>query len=126
MTLKGALLRRQIYNKEIKPIIRSDNGPQFISILFEEACNNLKIEHERIPFKTPNKNAHIESFNNILENECLSRNEFKTFAEAYKAVSKFIKFYNETRIHSGISYLSPNEYYKKSQLKAISPIEIRV
>jgi len=62
-------------------LIISDNGPQFISSLFEETCTNLKIEHERIPFKTPNKNAHIESFNNIHEHECLACNEFETYAE---------------------------------------------
>jgi putative transposase len=57
-----------------KPIIRSDNGPRLIGNLFEEVCTELNIEHERIPktgkmpvlLKTPNLNAHIESFNAIL------------------------------------------------------------
>jgi putative transposase len=65
---------------EQKPVIRSDNGPQFISNLFEETCLEFGIEHERIPFKTPNLNAHIESFNAILEEECLSRREFASYA----------------------------------------------
>lgn len=127
VTVKGALFKRAIYDNEEKTLIlRSDNGPQFISSLFEETCNNLKIEHERIPFKTPNKNAHIESFNNILEHECLACNEFETYAEGYKAVSEFIKFYNEVRIHSGINYLSPNEFYLKTLLNLIDPVEVRV
>lgn len=127
VTVKGALFKRAIYDNEEKTLVlRSDNGPQFISSLFEETCNNLKIEHERIPFKTPNKNAHIESFNNILEHECLACNEFETYAEGYKAVSEFIKFYNEVRIHSGINYLSPNEFYLKTLLNLIDPVEVRV
>jgi len=65
------------------PIIRTDNGPQFISYAFEQACAALKLEHERIPPKTPNKNAHIESFHSILENECLSKQEFMIYQEAY-------------------------------------------
>jgi len=31
ITLKNALLKRQLYEAEKKPAIRSDNGPQFIS-----------------------------------------------------------------------------------------------
>ena len=38
-------------------------------------CLELSIEHERIPCRTPNKNAHIESFHRILEDDCLSRYE---------------------------------------------------
>lgn len=31
-----ALMKRQLFDKENKPVVRSDNGPQFISHLFEE------------------------------------------------------------------------------------------
>ncbi|MFU2108891.1 integrase core domain-containing protein [Paenibacillus larvae] len=34
------------------------------------------MEHERIPPKTPNMNAHIESFHQLLQDECLARYEF--------------------------------------------------
>ena len=77
-------------------------------------CKELKLEHERIPFKTPNKNAHIEAFHRLLEDECLSRYEFKSYAEAYEAVSEYIKFYNKTRIHSSLGYISPTEFYYKT------------
>lgn len=116
ITLKRAMIKRGLHNKENNLVIRSDNGPQFISYQFENECIKLKLEHERIPYNTPNKNAHIESFHRILEDECLSRHEFKSFAHAYKEVSEFIKYYNKTRIHGSIGYISPNEYYKKVQL----------
>ncbi|WP_368731561.1 integrase core domain-containing protein [Calderihabitans maritimus] len=70
------------------------------------------MEHERLPFKTPNKNAHIEAFHRILEEECLSLYEFQSYAEAYQVVTEFIKYYNDTRIHSSINYLSPREFHK--------------
>lgn len=112
ITLKNALLKRQLYEAEKKPVIRFDNGPQFISNLFEGTCVELNIEHERIPFKMPNKNAHIESFHAILEEECLSRHEFESYAEAYEVVDKFMRFYNKVRIHSGIKFFSPMECYQ--------------
>lgn len=126
ITFKNALFKRQLYTAEQKPIFRSDNGPQFISNLFEETCLELGIEHERIPFKTPNLNAHIESFNAILEEECLSRHEFASYAEAYATVVDFIRFYNETRIHSATKYLPPLECYQllKNNQVELKPVKV--
>jgi putative transposase len=118
-TLNTALFKRQLFEAEKKPVIRSDNGPQFVSIQFGKACLEWGVEHERIPMKTPNKNAHVEAYNAILELECLSRHEFLTFAEAYEVVHDHIRFYNEVRIHSSLKYRTPSECYQlflKNQL----------
>jgi len=112
VTLKWALLQRELYRAGEKPVIRTDSGPQFISDVFETACKNMGLEHERIPFKTPNKNAHIEAFYSILEEECLSQCEFQSYADAYQAVVEYISYYNNTRIHSGINYLSLREFHE--------------
>lgn len=110
--LKIALLKRQLYEADNKPVVRSDNGPQFISEAFETSCESLKVEHERIPYKTPNMNAHIESYYRILEDECLGINEFESFAEAYTIVNEFIKLYNTKRIHSSTKYMPPAEFFE--------------
>ncbi|MFS0646623.1 transposase [Siminovitchia sp. 179-K 8D1 HS] len=72
-TLSRSLLKRQQYEQTEKPVMRTDNGPQFISHTFGQFCEKTGMEHERIPPKTPNMNAHIESFHRILEDDCLSR-----------------------------------------------------
>ena len=72
--LERALWKRKLINTSTKPVIRSDNGPQFISNVFETACKTLSVEHERIPPKTPNLNAHIESFHSIIERDCYAKN----------------------------------------------------
>lgn len=107
-----ALMKRQLFNKpkEEKPYIRSDNGPQFISHLFEDACEAFEMIHERIPPSTPNKNAHIESFHSILEAECYQRHEFESYPQTYEIVTQFIEDYNQYRIHGSIYDLSPYEY----------------
>jgi len=64
-TMRIALLKRQLYDKEQKPIIRSNNCSQYISYIFNNACNELGIEHERIPYKAPNMNAYIESYHSF-------------------------------------------------------------
>lgn len=89
-TLKRALWKRRLLEKSDLPTVRSDNGPQFVSMAFESTGEQLVLEHERIPPKTPNMNAHIESFHRILEDDCLTRNEFESYAQAYQAVVEFM------------------------------------
>ncbi|MCX7745991.1 MAG: IS3 family transposase [Clostridia bacterium] len=110
-TLVRALMRRKRFEVDIKPVVRSDNGPQFISHKFEDKCIETGVEHERIPCKTPNKNAHVESFHRILEDECLGRWEFESYKEAYEAVLEFMERYNHRRIHRSIFNMSPVEFH---------------
>lgn len=123
--LKNSLFKRQLYTSKAKPVIRSDNGPQYVSNLFAITCLELEIEHERIPHRTPNKNAHIESFHSILEKECLSRNEFSSYAEAYRTVSDFMRKYNNRRIHSSLKYRTPDECYRLLKKQAIQIAQVR-
>ena len=53
-----------------------------------------------IPPKTPNLNAHIESFHSILERDCYARNEFASYTEAHKIVTKFLDFYVNRYLHA--------------------------
>lgn len=126
VTLKRALVRRGLADATNTPVIRTDNGPQFISDVFEQACLKLKIEHERIPCRTPNKNAHIESFHSILEDDCMSRYEFRTYAEAYEKISNFFRFYNKVRIHGSIRDLAPETFYSENRKKFMGIAEIRL
>lgn len=111
LVIQNALRKRKLSPGMTMPRIRTDNGPQFIAAKFDEVCESLKIIHERIPARTPNMNAHIESFHAILESECYSRNEFANFVEAYTAVSEYIKYYNERRRHGSLNYIAPKTFY---------------
>lgn len=77
--------------------------------------DKLGIIHERIPVNTPNMNAYIESFHSILEDECYSRHEFDTFAEAYEAISDYLNYYNNRRRHGSLGYLAPAAFYRLHQ-----------
>lgn len=125
-TLVRALMRRKLFEGDTKPIIRSDNGPQFISHKFEDKCEEIKVEHERIPCKTPNKNAHIESFHRILEDECLGRWEFETYAEAYEAVLEFMERYNHRRIHRSIFNMSPADFHRATLTGTVPAITVNL
>ena len=123
-TLKRALFKRQQFDKVEKPVIRTDNGPQFICHTFEQFCEDCEIEHERIPPRTPNMNAHIESFHRVFEDDCLSRWQFETYEEAYREVTEFMVYYNERRIHSSLLDLSPKEFYEKQESLVIKEVRV--
>ncbi|WP_157935542.1 integrase core domain-containing protein [Kyrpidia spormannii] len=121
-TFRAALWRRQIFQRNAPlPIIRSDNGPQFVSHLFESECERWKVEHERIPPKMPNMNAYIESYHRLLEDGCLSMYEFESYTEAYRAVEAFIRRYNIRRLHSSLHYLSLAEFYGRHLETGLQP-----
>lgn len=122
--LQKALMKRGIYELDEGQslIIRTDNGPQFLSKNFQEFCATQKVIHERIPPSSPNLNAYIESFHSVLERECYQRNEFITFEDAFQCVDHYIKFYNERRYHGSLHDYSPEEYYQKWVAGEVAPI----
>lgn len=110
-TLKEGIKNRKIKDNSL--VVRSDNGPQFISTCFYNACRELNVIHERIPVNTPNKNAHIESFHRLLEDNCFSRYNFRNYSDAYEKTVKYFDYYHNIRIHSSIQYWSPREFTEK-------------
>lgn len=100
-------LESRLHEGDPLPIIRSDNGPQFVSALFGDTCESLNLVHERIPPKTPNMNAYIESFHSLMERDLLTKEEFETFEEAYAAIDRYMDFYNHRRMHSSLKRLPP-------------------
>ncbi|WP_164462196.1 IS3 family transposase [Bacillus sp. FJAT-42376] len=119
MMLTQALMDRGVEIPEGKDeyslIIRSDNGPQFLSKNFGEFCRVSKIFHERIPPKSPDLNAYIESFHSGLEKECYRRFNIQSYDEAYYRIDEYINFYNERRYHGSLGYLSPKQYLEAYQ-----------
>jgi putative transposase len=109
--LLTALYSRKIKGKSENLIVRTDNGAQFIAYDFEKLCISEKITHERIPAKSPNYNAHIESYHRYLQDECLAGKLFESFEEAEKTIMDYVNGYNAKRIHSSIGYRTPDSFY---------------
>ena len=110
--MMAALDRRGLENLSRKRM-RSDKGTQFICDTVENFLSTMNIPHERIHPATPKEDAHIESFNSILEREVIRRFEFESFEEAESTMDRFVDFYNNERLHSAIGYITPREMNKK-------------
>jgi putative transposase len=71
----------------------------------------MNIAHERIHSATPADDAHIESFSAILEKEVMRSFEFNSFTHAEQTISRFINFYNNERLYSGVGYCATRQAY---------------
>jgi len=90
--------------------LRSDNGPEFTSRHFLAWCLERKIELVHIEPGKPVQNAHVESFQGKLRDECLNASWFANLFEARRKIAAWQKEYNEERPHSSLAYRTPAEF----------------
>ena len=103
-------------------IHHSDQGSQYTSIAFGDRCRKANVKPSMGSVGDCYDNALAESFFATLECELLDRNTFKTHAEAKRAVFAFIEgFYNPRRRHSSLGYVSPADYERAYESRALPP-----
>ncbi len=97
--------------------IQVDNGPEFISkdVDLWAYWNHVKLDFSR-PGK-PTDNAYIESFNARFRLECLNEHWFLSLEDAQEKIEEWRLDYNETRPHSSLGNVTPNEFATKKELK---------
>ncbi|KAF0182295.1 MAG: putative transposase, partial [Nitrospirae bacterium] len=89
-----------------------DHGPEFISNALDEWAYARGVKLHFIRPGKPVDNAHIESFNGRLRDECLNQNWFMSMEHARRVVEEWRLDYNEERPHSALGYLTPNEFVR--------------
>lgn len=90
--------------------LRCDNGPEFISKAVAQWILEHGVESAFIQPGKPWQNGTNESFNGRLRDECLSREYFRTRAEARVVIETWRRHYNERRPHSALGGLTPAEF----------------
>jgi putative transposase len=80
-------------------VLRRDNGPELVSQALQQFCDG-KVGLSYIPPGTPWNNGYIESFNNRLRKECLTRNHWNTLFEARVVIGDFKEEHNTRHRHS--------------------------
>ena len=91
-------------------MVRSDNGLIFQSKRFREACRSYQLRQEFITPHTPEQNGMIERFFRSFKEECVWQYNFKDFAEAKRATSAWLDWYNAERPHQALGYKSPRQF----------------
>jgi putative transposase len=89
----------------------SDRGSQYSSLAFGRRCRAAGVVPSMGAVGDAYDNALTESFFATLECELIDRSRWRTHAEARTAVFGFVEaFYNRTRRHSALCYLSPAQF----------------
>ena len=113
-----SFMQLQLSNPDCaKLIIRTDNGSQYVSRKFKEAILLLGARQEFIWHHTPQQNGHVESFHKTLKKEYLWPHEFENFQSAQVRITKAFEDYNDSRIHSALGYITPDEFLEKWEMR---------
>jgi len=68
-------------------------------------------------------NAVMESFFGKLKTELINEQTYQTHDQARSSIFEYLEgFYNRQRRHSSLGYLSPDEYERRDQVSANSPM----
>jgi putative transposase len=95
-------------------IVHSDRGAQFASAAFRSALAAHGLVASMSRKGNCYDNAFIESFWSSLKYETVYHRRFATRAEARSIIFDYIEvFYNRTRLHSSLGYVSPVTFESK-------------
>lgn len=91
-------------------IIRTDNGPEFISKEFKEWCANSKIIIQYTQPGRPMQNGYIERFNRTFRENILDAYLFEDLMQVQLLAEEWMKDYNYNRPHEALGGVSPKAY----------------
>jgi transposase InsO family protein len=99
-------------------LIHSDRGVQYRSNRYQEMLQDYGFRCSMSRQGNCWDNAVMESFFSRLKVELIYAENYTAVEEARAGIFEYIElFYNQTRRHSAIDYISPNQYERKySQL----------
>ena len=104
------VLARLVSERGAPEVLRSDNGPEFVSRALLSWVLNEGMRTALIEPGKPWQNGTCESFNGKFRDECLSLEWFRSREEGRAIVATWRRHYNEDRPHSSLGNLTPSEY----------------
>lgn len=98
----------QFFKKVMKKLptrtVQTDNGPEF-GLAFTDAVKRAGAYHRHNHPRSPNENGHLERFNRTLQEETITLGlDYST-----EGIAKFLKHYNEKRLHMALNFKTPQE-----------------
>ena len=94
--------------KHGKPdFIRSDNGPEFISMHLQDWLKRIGIQPLQIYPGSPWENGYNERFNGTLRKDVLNAEWLHTTKQAQVAINAWLRQYNQIRPHHALGMRPP-------------------
>ena len=102
-------------------IFNTDQGAQFTAKSFLEILEGLKITISMDGRGRALDNVFIERFWRSLKYEEVYMKNYEDCVEAYESMSKYIEYYNKTRPHQSLGYVTPIQIYHGGVSKIYLP-----
>jgi putative transposase len=112
------LLSRLMSQRGSPRVMRSDNGPEFVSKAILKWALGSGLDSALIDPGKPWQNGTNESFNGKFRDECLSMEWFRTRAEAKVMIETWRQHYNNVRPHSSLNKLTPTAFRQSCGIAA--------
>jgi len=109
--LRLALDGQGIANREQAAALtlRSDNGAQPCPKKFVEFLGSRGVRGQYTGYDAPDDNAFVERVIRTIKEEEIWPNVYDTWPEAHESIDRYVRWYNEQRIHSALDYRTPCE-----------------
>ncbi|MDT4863250.1 IS3 family transposase ISRso16 [compost metagenome] len=101
------------YERGVPRTIKSDNGSKFISKVLDKWTYERGVELDFSRPGKPTDNANVESFNGRLRQECLNASWFMSLDDARGKIEAWRQYYNESRPHSSLDWITPAEFARR-------------
>jgi len=111
---------KRVFQKRTPEVINSDQGSQFTNTDYVEL---LKKEGIKISMDGKGRaldNIFVERFFRTIKYENIYLNEYETPKSLRRGLNKYMRFYNEQRLHESLGYRYPIDFYHQSSVKLAS------
>lgn len=95
-------------------------GPEFTGAALLIWAHRHGIALRLIEPGTPNQNAHVESFNGRLRDECLNEHWFTSLAHARAVIETWRREYNDERPKRSLGGMTPTQYANQLAIRAVT------
>ena len=117
---RDARLTRAVLNAAVRRrhpraglIFHSDRGSEYSAAALRDRLRALGLR-QSAAHRGPSENAHMESFFHSLKAEVIHGTRFASPAALRTALRGYINYYNHTRAHSALGYVSPVDYERSA------------
>ncbi|USK32147.1 IS3 family transposase [Bacillus sp. F19] len=91
-------------------LFHTDRGSEFKNKLIDEALATFKIKRSLSMKGCPYDNAVAEATFKIIKTEFVKKRHFESLSDLNRKLFDYVNWFNGTRIHGTLGYLSPREY----------------
>jgi transposase InsO family protein len=102
----------------VQPDMVTDRGCQYTSREFKKLVKRFELEHILCQVRHPQSNGIIERYHRATR-EALDEKSIKDLGQARGVICQWVEEYNNCRLHAGLRYLRPIDYFNGNREKRL-------